>query len=66
MVDPGVGGTRPPVILEADGPWYVGPGNGLFELVDRRATNNRSWKIDGTPNRLSASFHGRDLSLKED
>ena len=37
VVDPGVGGTRPPVILEADGRWYVGPGNGLFELVQRRA-----------------------------
>jgi hypothetical protein len=22
----------PPVILEADGRWYVGHGNGLFEL----------------------------------
>ena len=30
VVDPGVGGARPPVILEADGRWYVGPGNGLF------------------------------------
>ena len=33
VVDPGVGGTRPPIILEADGRWYVGPGNGLFELM---------------------------------
>jgi S-adenosylmethionine hydrolase len=24
VVDPGVGGTRPPIILEADGRWYVG------------------------------------------
>ena len=61
VVDPGVGGTRPPIILEADGRWYVGPGNGLFELVERRATNNRSWNIDWKPERLSASFHGRDL-----
>jgi S-adenosyl-L-methionine hydrolase (adenosine-forming) len=61
VVDPGVGGTRPAIILEADGRWYVGPGNGLFELVERRATNRRSWDIDWTPERLSASFHGRDL-----
>src|SRR5215510_4197892 len=26
VVDPGVGGTRPPIIVEADGRWYVGPG----------------------------------------
>ena len=34
VVDPGVGGTRPAIILEADGRWYVGAGNGLFELVE--------------------------------
>ena len=37
VVDPGVGGTRPPIILEADGRWYVGPGNGLVELDQGRA-----------------------------
>ena len=61
VVDPGVGGTRPPVMLEADGRWYVGPGNGLFELVQRRAISARCWDIDWKPERLSTSFHGRDL-----
>ena len=61
VVDPEVGGARPPVIVEADGRWYVGPGNGLFELVQRRASETRSWTIDWRPERLSASFHGRDL-----
>lgn len=61
VVDPGVGGSRPAIILEADGRWYVGPGNGLFELVQRRAGKTRSWDIDWKPERLSASFHGRDL-----
>ena len=61
VVDPGVGGARPAIVLEADGRWYVGPGNGLFELVRRRATKTRSWDIDWRPERLSASFHGRDL-----
>src|SRR5262245_1247035 len=61
VVDPGVGGTRPPIIVEADGRWYVGPGNGLFELIQRRARKTRSWDIDWRPERLSASFHGRDL-----
>jgi S-adenosyl-L-methionine hydrolase (adenosine-forming) len=59
--DPGVGSTRPAIIVEADGRWYVGPGNGLFELVQRRATSTRTWDIDWKPERLSASFHGRDL-----
>jgi S-adenosyl-L-methionine hydrolase (adenosine-forming) len=61
IVDPGVGGTRPAIVLEADGRWYVGPGNGLFELIQRRAAKTPSWDIDWRPERLSASFHGRDL-----
>jgi S-adenosylmethionine hydrolase len=61
VVDPGVGGKRPAVIMEADGRRYVGPGNGLFELVQRRAGKTRSWEIDWKPEQLSASFHGRDL-----
>ena len=61
VVDPGVGGARPPIIVEADGRWFVGPGNGLFELVQRRAQQTRTWDIDWQPERLSASFHGRDL-----
>jgi S-adenosylmethionine hydrolase len=61
VVDPGVGGARPAIILEADGRWYVGPGNGLFEMVQRRAAKARSWDIGWKPERLSASFHGREL-----
>ena len=61
VVDPGVGSARPPLILEADGRWFVGPGNGLFELVRRRARRARHWRITWRPARLSATFHGRDL-----
>jgi hypothetical protein len=66
VVDPGVGGDRAPVIVDADGRWYVGPENGLFEIVMRRAeasgTTARSWEIERQPDApLSASFHGRDL-----
>src|SRR6202051_1160043 len=61
VVDPGVGGTRAPVVVESDGRWYVGPENGLFELVRRRGRAVKSWEIDWRPEALSASFHGRDL-----
>jgi len=61
VVDPGVGGSRLAVVVEADERCYVGPGNGLFELVRRRAGEVRLWEIDWRPERLSASFHGRDL-----
>jgi S-adenosyl-L-methionine hydrolase (adenosine-forming) len=61
VVDPGVGGTRPSIFIESDSRWYIGPGNGLFELIQRRAGQARSWDIDWKPKHLSASFHGRDL-----
>jgi S-adenosyl-L-methionine hydrolase (adenosine-forming) len=61
VIDPGVGSDRAAVIVEADERWFVGPDNGLFELVIRRATAARSWEITWRPASLSASFHGRDL-----
>ncbi|MDO8704812.1 MAG: SAM-dependent chlorinase/fluorinase [Sulfuricaulis sp.] len=61
VVDPGVGGARLPVMFKADGRWYVGPDNGLFEIVKRRAGEYECRVIRWRPPRLSASFHGRDL-----
>ena len=61
VVDPGVGTDRDPVILEADGKWYVGPDNGLLSVVAARATQTRTWRILWRPPVLTASFHGRDL-----
>jgi len=62
VVDPGVGGTRTPGVFMADGRWYVGPENGLLEIVLRRAGGAaRWWEITWRPQRLSATFHGRDL-----
>ena len=45
VVDPGVGGPRPAIIIQADGSWYVGPGNGLFDLVERRAGKAQGFDI---------------------
>lgn len=61
IVDPGVGTERRPVILEADGRWYVGPDNGLFHIVARRAKRVCAYLITWRPARLTPSFHGRDL-----
>jgi S-adenosylmethionine hydrolase len=61
VVDPGVGGERAALAVAAAGRWYVGPDNGLFELVRRRAPTAAAWKITWRPDALSASFHGRDL-----
>lgn len=61
VVDPGVGTARRPLIVEADGRLCVGPDNGLFAIMARRAQRLRAWTIDWTPEALSATFHGRDL-----
>ena len=68
VVDPGVGGNRAAGILKAGGRWFVGPGNGLFEPLIRRSDSGDPprWydighDIDRLPQRLSATFHGRDL-----
>jgi S-adenosylmethionine hydrolase len=61
VVDPGVGGKRLAIAVEAEGRWFVGPDNGLFELLWRRARRRRARRIDWRPKRLSRSFHGRDL-----
>jgi S-adenosyl-L-methionine hydrolase (adenosine-forming) len=61
VVDPGVGSARRAVVVKAEGRIYVGPDNGLFDIVMRRAPDARLWEIIWHPGPLSASFHGRDL-----
>jgi S-adenosyl-L-methionine hydrolase (adenosine-forming) len=62
VVDPGVGSEqREPVIVRADRNWYVGPDNGLFDVVAARSSQVDAWHIRWRPEQMSASFHGRDL-----
>jgi len=63
VVDPGVGSARMPVVVRAANRWFVGPDNGLFDIVIRhtRSSEVGAWRITHRPERLSASFHGRDL-----
>lgn len=62
VIDPGVGDpARRPAIVKADGRWFVGPDNGLFNVVAMRASRLQWWDINWQPRRLSHTFHGRDL-----
>ena len=61
VVDPGVGTARRALALRADGRWFVGPDNGLLDVVGKRARSAEWWQIDWRPEVLSATFHGRDL-----
>ncbi len=63
VVDPEVGtGKHLPVIIQACERWFVGPDNGVFNVVYLRSKRPaRCWEISWRPERVSASFHGRDL-----
>lgn len=62
VVDPGVGsGRRLPVVLTADHRRFVGPDNGLLDVVAARGRDAQWWEITWRPPRLSSTFHGRDL-----
>jgi S-adenosylmethionine hydrolase len=61
VVDPGVGGKRDAIVVEAEGRQFVGPDNGLLSVVWQRARRRKCFRIAWRPRRLSSSFHGRDL-----
>ncbi|MGZ5028152.1 MAG: SAM hydrolase/SAM-dependent halogenase family protein, partial [Methylobacter sp.] len=61
VVDPGVGGQRRAVVLQADGQTFVGPDNGLFNSVAVQSKNAKWSEIIWKPEHCSMSFHGRDL-----
>lgn len=62
VVDPGVGtDQREPVIVKADGHWFVGPDNGLFDVLAMHCNEFAAWGIAWAPADMSASFHARDL-----
>ncbi len=68
VVDPGVGTSRRPVALRFDGHTFVGPDNGLFTVVLKRAEEQgKPLEIISLENKkyflpkVSSTFHGRDL-----
>ena len=62
VVDPGVGGPRADLVVEAGGRAFVGPDNGLLSLATR--SPRRAFRIDNPQFRresVSPTFHGRDV-----
>jgi len=64
VVDPGVGSSRRPIVVEAGGYFFIGPDNGVFSFVYAREAEPRVYHI--TDDRyfrhpVSATFHGRDV-----
>ncbi|MEA3412282.1 MAG: SAM-dependent chlorinase/fluorinase [Pseudomonadota bacterium] len=62
VVDPGVGTDRRAVFLSADHHWFVGPDNGMFDVICARAGRLRVWDLEySSADGVSSSFHGRDI-----
>lgn len=63
VIDPGVGSAaRRPIIGLIDGYWFVGPDNGLLDIIARHGYQQPQWwEITWRPEHLSSTFHGRDL-----
>jgi S-adenosylmethionine hydrolase len=61
VVDPGVGGSRRPLMIRTECNLFVGPDNGLFVPVLGHSDACDIETIQWRPERLSESFHGRDL-----
>jgi hypothetical protein len=60
VIDPGVGSDRGGCVVRSGDHWFVGPDNGLFNVLLMRDPAADWWDIDWRPQRLSDSFHGRD------
>jgi S-adenosylmethionine hydrolase len=65
VVDPGVGGARADLLVEAGGSFFVGPDNGVLSLAARGdGAARRIRRIDAPAFRrdpVSPTFHGRDV-----
>lgn len=65
VVDPGVGSERKPIALRVGEYFFVGPDNGIFDLVVRElegppsavVLENRKYQLP----RVNNTFHGRDI-----
>ena len=64
VVDPGVGTSRRPILVEAAGQYFVGPDNGVFSFLYGREAAHKVREITNQKLFLpdaSHTFHGRDI-----
>jgi S-adenosylmethionine hydrolase len=64
VVDPGVGGSRRPLLIESAGNYFIGPDNGVLSLTTAAAESLQVFELSNPDYRLeptSATFHGRDI-----
>jgi len=64
VVDPGVGSSRRPILIEFDGSYYIGPDNGVLSVAFERKQpssitllSNKAFQLHPT----SKTFHAREI-----
>ena len=64
VVDPGVGSSRRPILIESGGHYFVGPDNGVFGLICARDAKAKARHLTAAryfASERSQTFHGRDV-----
>ncbi len=64
VVDPGVGSTRKPILIECGEQFFVGPDNGVFSWICEREGSSRAIHLNNEAffrHPVSKTFHGRDI-----
>ncbi len=64
VVDPGVGGSRRPILVITDGYYFIGPDNGIFSYIYETETVERVYHITADHyfrKPVSGTFHARDV-----
>lgn len=64
VVDPGVGSQRHPIIVETEGPTFIGPDNGVFTIILKKFPPKNIYIIENPEwmaSKISHTFHGRDI-----
>ncbi len=64
VVDPGVGSTRKPILIECGEQFFVGPDNGIFSWICEREGSGRAIHLTNEAffrHPVSMTFHGRDI-----
>ena len=64
VVDPGVGTKRKALLVSGGGYFFVGPDNGIFDLIREQVTDFKVFELNNPRfflETVSATFHGRDV-----
>ncbi len=64
VVDPGVGSSRKPILIQSEYGIFIGPDNGVFSFVLEASENANVYEIINSEymlDNISNTFHGRDI-----